>query len=81
VWEICHSHSESVGATRCFTPFLQIEGNSNLFIPYPAGKHVILLGHKTGRSLRPQTPAFFFVPMAIDGLTRFNEPTSEATHN
>jgi hypothetical protein len=23
-------------ATRCFTSFLQIEGNSNLFCPYPA---------------------------------------------
>jgi hypothetical protein len=78
---MCNSQSESVGPTQCFTSFLQIEGNSNLFIPYPAGKHVILLGHKTGRSLRPQTPAFFFVLMRIDGRARINDPTSEATQS
>jgi len=31
----CHSHREFLGATPCFTSFLQIEGNSNPFCPYP----------------------------------------------
>jgi hypothetical protein len=50
------------------------------FVPILLGKHVILLGHKMGRRLRPQTPAFFFVLMWIDGFARLNEPTSEVTH-
>jgi hypothetical protein len=51
------------------------------FVPTLPPKHVILLGHKMGRSLRPQTPAFFFLLMWIDGLARLNEPTLEATDN
>ena len=37
------------------------------FVPILRDKHVILLGHKMGRRLRPQTPAFFFVLTEIDG--------------
>jgi hypothetical protein len=38
------------------------------FVPILRDKHVILLGHKMGRRLRPQTPAFFFVLMWISNF-------------
>jgi hypothetical protein len=50
------------------------------FVPTLLDKHVILLGHKMGRRLRPQTPAFFFVLMSTDGRAQINEPANQVIH-